>query len=227
MARKTHQGQDHEVVLSKAPEGARRVQVRTELGELKYKAIEDLATSDEIQTKSDGSPICMMGRPGRKKKIEVEPANDTVAAILSKKDQALSEDNVLRAARQDTEEDLMTAIILALGEEQASLAFARKELERSGKIAETANISTRRVQGLKALADTLQRRIDRNRERSFNPESPAVQAYFSHVMSTFKEAMSAVGSRPEMIETVFAKFAALTSDPTWEAEAKARIRSAV
>jgi hypothetical protein len=219
--------QDREAILAKAPAGARRALVRNELGDLKYKAIGELADTDEIQLKSDNTPITMRGKPGRKKKIAVEPANDKVAAILKKREAALSSDGVLTAARNDTEEELMGAIILALGEEQASLAYVRQELERSGKLADTASISTRRVQGLKTMADTLQKKMDRNRERSLNTDSPAFRAYFSHVMGTFKEAMAAVGSRPEMIETVFSKFAAMSSDPAWEAEARARIRSAV
>lgn len=219
--------QNHELILAKAPEGARRVQVRTELDELKYKNLTELAKTDEIQLKSDGTPICMMGKPGRKKKIEVQPANDTVAAILKKREGVLAADGVLRAAAKGTDDALMGAIILALGEEQASLAYVRQEAERKGKLADTAGISARRIQGLKTLADTLQKKMDRNRDRSLNTDTPAFRAYYSHVMGTFKEAMSAVGARPEMIETVFAKFAALQSDPAWEAEAKARIRSAV
>ena len=121
---------------------------------------------------------------------------------------------------------IMEAIILALGFEQASLSAVRQELERKGKLVETVGISAKRVVGLRTMADTLMRKMDRQRERALDTESAAFRAYFRHVMSTFKEALSVVGARPELTEAVFSKFAAMTTDPQWEAEAKARIRQA-
>lgn len=213
-------------ILAKVPDGAKRIQVMTELGHIKYKDIVDLADSDEIQLKKDGTPIVMMAKPGRKNDITLDPATPEVAERLRRKQEVIEEDSILGVARENPESpDVLQQVVLALGEEAASIGFERQEAERQGQ--ESSLISNRRIAALKAIADTWLKRKEQIAARGVDLESPAFKVLFDFIMTTVKEAMNSAGIRDEMIETVFAKLASSLGDDSWEAEAKRRMKSIV
>ena len=213
-------------LLAKVPPSATRVRVMTAKGEQKYKAIKELSDSDVIQTKRNGDPIIMKGKPGRKSTSgATTPANPTVAAILQRKKTALRADEILTQINTDPESaDLLTAIIAGLGEEQASLKFEREEAAREGK--DTSRLSSRRVQALRATAETWLKRRDQITNQTIDLESPGFMALYGFIMDTFGEAMRAARLRPEQVETVFSKFSSMITDD-WKNEAKSKMRQTV
>ena len=211
--------------MAKVPPSATRIRVLTPKGEQKYKAIADLADADVIQTNKAGDPIVMKGKPGRKSAGTAAPANSTVADSLKRKAVAMQGDDILAQMKTNPESaDLLTAIITGLGEEQASLKFERTEAAREGK--DTSGFSSKRVQALRATAETWLKRMDQLTTRTIDLESPGFGVLFKHIMDTFREAMNSTRFRPEQIETVFAKFSSMVDDD-WMAEAKNRMKKLV
>lgn len=228
MARRAKDKQARDDLIAKIPPSATRVRVQTAKGEFKYKAIADLADSDEIQTNKYGDPIVMKGSPGRKTIVpaDVGPANATVAAALQRKQQLLDIDPVLTKTKKDPDSpDVLHEVIVGLSEEAASLRFERDEKAREGK--DTSGLSAKRVQALRAVGETWLKRMDQMAGKLIDLDSPAFSALFRHMMDTLKEAMNAAKLRDEQVETVFAKFAALIGTEEWKVEAKNRMKNSV
>jgi len=212
-------------LLAKVPPSATRIRVLTPLGDQKYKAIADLADADIIQTNKAGDPIVMKGKPGRKVVSGVAPANSTIADSLKRKAAAMEKDDILAQMKANPESaDLLTAIITGLGEEQASLKFERIEAAREGK--DTSGFSSKRVQALRATAETWLKRMDQLTTRTIDLDSPGFGILFKFILDTFREAMNTTRFRPEQIETVFSKFSSMVNDD-WMVEAKNRMKKAV
>ena len=213
-------------LLAKVPDGATRIQVKTEMGHIKYKDIADLADKDEIQVKKDGTPIVMMTKPGRKKDVTLDPATPEVAEKIRRKNEIIDTDSILEVARENPESpDVLQQILLALGEEAASIGFERQEAERQGQ--ETSLISNRRISALKAIGDTWLKRKEQISARGVDMQSPAFKVLFEFIMGTFRGALEDAGLAGEMVETVFSKLASSLNDESWEAEAKRRMKSIV
>ena len=223
MARKsTVDKQRRADLLAKIPPAATRVQVLTAKGAKKYKAISALADSDRIQTTKMGDPIVMKGKPGRKSAANIGPVTPTVAALLVRKQTAMSSDDIVAAMRLAPDSaDVLHQVILGLGEEAASLRFERDEAAREGK--DTSGVSAKRVQALRATADTWLKRMDQLGARSIDLESPGFGILFKFIMDTFRESMNTARLRPEQVETVFAKFSSMVDDD-WKNEAKIRMK---
>lgn len=225
MARRSKNKEQQEDLLAKVPEGAKFVLVCTEKGDQKYRPIAELDPTDVIQVSSAGIPIVMKGKPGRPEKIVLAPRNPVVAEVSKRKQETIGKDSVLQAVRTNPEDPgVLHQVVLALGEEAASLGFERSEAEREGR--ETSNISVRRVNTLKALADTWLKRKDQVVTRGIDLGSPAFKALMQYILETFRETMDLSGVRPEMIETVFARLAKAMQDE-WEVEAKRRMKNVV
>lgn len=206
------------------------MQVMTAKGELKYKAVPDLADTDEIQTNKFGDPVVMKGSPGRKAadvtlQSVAAPANATVAAILQRKAASLAHDPVYcQTQRAPDSPDVLHQVMLGLSEEAASLKFDRDEAARNNE--STANLSAKRVQALRAVGDTWLKRMDQMAGKIIDLDAPGFQAVFTLLMETMREAMNGAKLRDEQIETVFAKFAAMINDE-WKVEAKNRMKNVV
>jgi hypothetical protein len=227
MARRTKQQTKQAELLQKLPAGAKYVLVINELGKKKYREITALAKSDEIQTTRQGIPIAMTKEPGRPARAPAAapPANALVAELLKRKESVLRDDPILVAAKETPEDpDVLHQVILALGAEAASLGFEREEAERQGM--KTSEISVRRVNTLKALADTWIKRKDQIVNKGIDLESQSFKSLFRFIMETFQEALDLSGVQSEMSETVFAKLTTLMNED-WEAEAKNRMRNTV
>lgn len=226
MARKvTKTQQTRSDLLAKIPPSAARVRVVTAKGEQKYKEITDLLDSDVIQTNKFGDPIVMKAAPGRKVAVDVGPVNATVAVLIQRKRDTLDLDPVYNKTKKAPDSpDVLHEVIIGLSEEAASLRFERDEAAREGK--DTSGFSAKRVQALRAVGETWLKRMDQMSGKLIDLESPAFQALWTHIMGTLRDAMNASKLRPEQIETVFAKFSAMTN-AEWNAEAKNRMKNAV
>jgi len=219
-------------LLAKIPAGAARVQVLTAKGELKYKAVADLADTDDIQTNKFGDPVVMRTSPGRKAPVAAAvalavaaPANATVAAVLHRKQVSVAHDPVLLAVQKTPDSpDVLHQVMLGLSEEAASLKFERDEASRNNE--STANLSSKRVQALRAAGDTWLKRMDQMAGKLIDLDSPGFLAVYKLLMDTMREAMHGAKLRDEQIETVFAKFAAMVNDE-WKVDAKNRMKNVV
>lgn len=225
MTRRSKQKEEQERLLKLVPPEAEYILVVSEKGEQKYRARQDLAGTDVIQVNKDGNPIVMKGKPGRPKNVTLTPANPVVAEIVKRKDDAIKQDSVLQALQSSPEDaGVLHQVMLALGEEAASLGFDRAEAEREGK--DSSSISVRRVNTLKALVDTWLKRKDQIVSRGVDLNSEAFKVLLQFLLETFRGAMQASGSRPELIEIVFARLAKAMDDG-WGDEARNRMKNSV
>jgi hypothetical protein len=204
-------------ILSSLPSGTTRVQVIDEFGKTRFKSPNDVADTDQIVIGSNGDPIVMSGRPGRKKKPDLAPANDRVAEQIRAKEIHVEGDDLLDTIRQNPESDgVLDRVMEGLAEEAASLSFERREAERTGT--PTSQISMRRINALKAVGDSYLKRKEIMSSGGVDMDSPAFKKLFTYIMDTFRDALIGAGSRPEMVETVFANLSKRL-DEDWHKEA--------
>lgn len=213
-------------LVAKIPADAKCVQVLdSKTGKLKYKPVADIHDLDIIQVNKVGIPITMRKLPGRPQNVVVEPATRMAAEIMRLKADTISADPILRVARANPEDpDVLHQIVLALGDEAASIGFERHQAEMNGE--KTSELSVRRIAALKGLADTWLKRKDQITTRGIDMNSPAYRTLMKEVLKAFQEALASAGARPELVETVFTKLGRIMNDG-WEAETKARIKSIV
>ena len=223
MARKVKSTEEFKDLLAKIPQGSERVQVKdAKTGKLKYKPTEELTEFDDIQVNKDGIPVTMRSTPGRPKAVVIKPVTRMAEEIVKRKAEALASDPILKVARTNPEDpDVLHQIVLALGEEAASLRFERTQAELAGE--KTSEVSVRAVNALKAVGDVWLKRKDQLTSRGIDMNSPAYRIFMKEVMAAFREALSSSGARPEMVETVFTKLAKIMNED-WESEVKNRMK---
>jgi hypothetical protein len=211
-------------IIDAIPTGAKRIKVRTPTGKVKFKPLDQVGKEDVILTKKDGvTPYTMMTEPGRPRKPDLSPANLVVAEILANKEKAMSEDTVLNTARHNPESaDVLHQVMVGLADESASIAFERREAERKGE--PTSQLSVRRVNALKSVADTWLRRKEQLSSNIVDMDSPGFQTLFKFIMETFKDALEQAEIHPEMIKVIFARFSKRIDSEEWRTEAKGRMR---
>jgi hypothetical protein len=210
-------------LLAAIPPNAHRVKVQTDTGQTKFKAPDMIARTDVILTKKDGTPYLMMSKPGRPRTPDLSPANATVAELLNEKARVMSEDQVLQTATDSPESsDVLHQVMIGLADEAASISFERKEAERKGE--PTSQLSVRRVNALKSVAETWLRRKDQLVNQLIDMESTGFHTLFQLIVETFKGALEDSEVHPEMIKVVFARFSKKVGSEEWKAEAKARMR---
>lgn len=219
--------EDRAYILANLPDGVRRVQVIDAKGKQGYKRPDEVDTDlDYIVLNSDGAPIVMRGKPGRKSKSALRAVTPQIAEVEQARVEHLSLDPLRRAANKNAEgDDVFNALIAAMAEEAASVDFDKSEAARHG--GDTAAMSAKRARILKGMADTWLKRKSQVSGGSIDLDSPAFKALFGMMLEMFKSAMEASGSRPEHIETVFAKLVASLSQESWKQEARARMKASV
>jgi hypothetical protein len=215
-------------LLKRAKElGAVRVKVTTPLGRSEYKDLDMVGEKDDVEIRLNGDPVIMKGKPGRKGKsptaVAGAPVNEYVGEQVKLKYHAVQKDDIIRTVQKSPDSpDVLNQVILAIGEEAASLAFERRTAEMEGK--ETATLSSRRVQALRAMGETWLKRMDQVANKTIDLEGPAFKKVFGYIVESFREAMASIGYREEETDTILAKFSSLITDE-WKAEAKNRIQS--
>lgn len=215
-------------ILDKLPIGAQRIQVKTLDGELKYKALDDILDTDEVQVKLDGTPLVMMAIPGRKPKgyAATAPTSTYVGEIAKRRNLAISQDPLCSIVKSEPESAQTFAHLMQiLSEEIAILGFERKEKERLGK--ESHQISTRRAGIISTTAQLWIKRKEQIASAEVDITSPGFKAYLRFTLETLSKAMQDCLMPDEAIQTVFSAFNKITSDPAWVNEAKTRMQNAV
>jgi hypothetical protein len=223
-----HTQQEKDALLGLIPNGAARVKVITDTGHRKWRPIAQIEAGDTLVILK-GIPIYMMSNPGRhalaKTPPPAPPASPLIAHAIKRKKETLHGDALLGTIKKDAGSDqVLQEVILGLADEAASLKFERSEAESDGK--ETSALSIRRVSALKAIAETWLKRKDQYANKEIDFDSPVFKTVFKFIMETFKGALLDSNARPEMIETVFAKFSKAIESDDWLIEAKNRTKNA-
>ena len=205
------------------PEGVVRLKVIDDKGHIKFRKLEDLQQGDTPSLNDSGLPVFVEGRIGKPKKEEaLPPASPLIGDLLRIKQGQLRNDPILQAAESAPESsEVLNQVVLAIGEEAASLRFERMEAERKGT--DTSQLSMRRVAALKAIGDTWIKRKEQIQSRVIDLESPPFQALFQFITETFVRAMQGAGVRQELADSVIAQFAKQLDD-SWKNEAKTRMK---
>ncbi len=225
MVKRTKDILEREALIAKIPSDANRVQVITEKGHKKYRPVKEIAKSDVIQTTEDGEPVVMKGKPGRPKDVKLAPTTPAIAEIVKRKKEAIEKDPLLSSVKNRPEDiEVLQQVVLALGEEAASLGFERLEAERTGR--ESSSISVRRVNTLKAMADTWLKRRDQLVSKGVDINSPGFKAVLQYLLETFRGSMIACHVDADMVDTVFARLSQEMGDE-WETEARNRMSQLV
>jgi hypothetical protein len=216
--------QDREYILSNLPDGVRRVQVLDHTGKQAYKRPEDIdVLRDEIVLSSDGTPVVMRGRPGRKPKTQLVATTPQIAEVAKARSEHIEHDPLRREAKKDSDGDAVIGqVIVAMAEEAAAIEFERDEAARHGL--DTSNHSTKRARILKGMADTWIKRKQILEGGMVDLESPAFGVLFSYLLETFKEVLADAGVRSEQIETTFSGLVTVLGEEAWKEEAKARMK---
>ena len=223
---KVEQKARQDALLALVPTGTKKVQVKDELGQLKYKPLGQIAESDEIQVKKDGTPVVQKGQAGRRPIPVVKPTTPINGALVKMKHDFIEKDPIFASAKENPDDpDVLHQVVLGLTNEAASLAFEREEAERKGE--ETSNISIRRVNALKAVGDTWLKRKDQMVSRGVDLESASFRTILKFIMETFRSVMEDISTKEEMIETVFSQVAKRMGDDDWVNEAKNRMKAIV
>lgn len=207
------------------PPEANRIKVVDDKGQTKLRKIEDIQRGDTISLNESGLPVFVEGRIGKPpKKLDdaMPPATPLIGDLLRIKQGHLRTDPILQAAESAPESaEVLNQVVLAIGEEAASLRFERMEAERKGE--DTSQLSMRRVAALKAIGDTWIKRKEQIQSRVIDLESPAFQALFQFISETFVRAMQSANVRQELSDSILAQFVKLLDD-SWKNEAKTRMK---
>ena len=219
-----------EEALALIPAGAKRVKVIDEMGSEKWRNIEE--GLDEIQDKDHiplvgGKPSVSMKQPGRKRKTPKAaspgPVNPNVAALQHEKESYLKKDPLLKQLYKGVDsEDVLHLAMMGFADEAASLGFERHEAERQGK--ETSQLSIRRINALKAIAETWIKRKEQLAGKLIDMNSPAFKRLFEFMTDTFREVMFNSGIPEDQAETIFVALSERILDETWELEARNRMK---
>lgn len=215
-------------ILDLIPDTAVRLKVRTASGKETWRNVENgldkLADTDEPVLDSKGQPITMDNHPGRRRKPQTpKPANAKIAADVALRQQFFKEDPLLCTVEKNVEsEDVLQMVVQGFAREAASLEFERQQAEIQGR--ETSQISVRRINALKAVADTWLKRKDQVANKSIDLNSMAFRNLFKFIISTFRESMLQEGLTSDQIQVIMTALSSRLSDDTWEEEARIAMR---
>lgn len=215
-----------EDLLAKVPPSAKRIKVKTVKGVTKFRAVHDVRDDDEIQVNVNGDPIVMKSSPGRKATPPtVGPATPALAQVLANKAQCIKNDPLLLSIQASMDSaDVLHEVIKGIGEEAANIKFEKEQAALEGK--DTTSHSAKRIQALKATAETWLKRQDQLSAKSIDLESPVYEALFGFTMESIREAMLGVRLRDEQIEMIFNKFSERVGTEEWVNEARLRMKKA-
>lgn len=210
-------------LLALIPDDARRIRVVDAKGKQRYRLPDEIKDSDDIQTDVNGVPIVMRGSPGRKKGFTPKGTTPQVSGALYRKKVALVSDPLMELLTSNPESpDVLHEVIRGMTEEAVNLKEERNEAARDGK--DTLQHSAKRVNALRAIADTWLKRMDQISNKMIDLDSGTFEILYKFLLETFRDSMRAANLRPEQIETVFSRFAATVGNEEWRNEARTRMK---
>lgn len=213
-------------------------------GERVWKKVSELLPEDEYILKEDGSPYQMTHMPGRKKtskKKEKLPdlsfkevisgkkkdeskslRKKRLEELYQKRKEHLDRSSLVSVVKHSPESlDVLQNIMVGIASEVESMTFDRDLASRNGQ--ETSMISTRIVQGYKAIGDAFLKRQDQIMESELDLSSLVFRNLLKYIMETVKEAMLAVEIPPGEVEAALMKVSEKMNQETWVLEARKRM----
>jgi hypothetical protein len=160
---------------------------------------------------------------GRPRKIERKPVESDLEyheMIVKERAEFIEEDPIVRSIqnRSDTAE-LMNRIKEEVARETAALHHQRLENGKFGR--DTAQISTRRIDGLKKIAE-IELEIKRMGADTINLKSERMQKLFQYIIAAFREGCVQINMSPEQIDLLFNHLS--TNLEGWEEKAAELVR---
>ncbi len=153
--------------------------------------------------RSRGSPLVVDRQRGRPRKVERMPTTSDLeyhAKMSEAKAKFIDADSVVQASRKRADPMEMLAVIRAeVAKESAALHFQRIENEKFGK--DTAQVSTRRIDALKKIAD-IELEIKKLGGDILDLHSEKMQRVFSYYVTTVQGILQENLS-PQQIDLVF------------------------
>ena len=211
------------------PDGARRIQVVDDKGNLKWRRLNEVRPDDAPSLDSAGKPVFMHGEIGRPTKVELHdvmaPATPKVGDLIKVKAAQMRADPMVQMVLATPDNpDILDLASRALAEEISSLRFERMEAERQGQ--DTSQLSMRRVQAIKALVETFFKKKEQVRGVALDLASPEFKAVLTFIGETFATALQEAGVGPEQTQSIFDLFVKRIEDGAWNTEATSRMKDA-
>jgi len=217
-----------QAILDSLDPSVKRVLVKTATGTQKWRTIDPgqstLEDADEILFGADGLPRTMTAKPGRPRKAAPQqPVNPKAALVVGDKHRFYRGDKLLQKINKDIDsDDVLRLVMQGFAEESASLGFERLQAEL--RATETSQISIRRINALKAVADTWLKRKEQLANRSIDLSSTAFSRLFAFIVETFREVLMNLNYSPDEIQVIMTKLSDRLSDDTWEEEARSSMK---
>ena len=217
-----------EEIFALIPKKAERVRIQDRDGQEKWRNPKSFHKGDMLILEN-GEPRIMWNAPGRKsKKEEVEelfPEGTTEEADerMELKQKFLDRDDLIRLAKENPEDDKVLSLILeGLAEESASLSFERAQREARNQ--ETSQISLRRVNALKSMAEIYLKKKEQASSRVIDLKSNEFFILFAHIVGTFKDVMQQAHIDDDAINVVLDNFMSEVKDESWSSLATRKMK---
>lgn len=222
---------DFDEVLPHIPSTAKRVKIQNASGQEKWRDPEERENGDKVII-SNGEAGFMYSKPGRKsskeREDEVTPQPTTVDAEESSllRKRFMERDMISsRVCENPSGESVLDAVLDALAEEQASLAFERKTAE--SRNAPISQISLRRVNALKTMGELWFKRKEQLATKEIDLASDEFARLLQFVIATFIEAMEKSQVDQDSIAVVGQTLLSLIRDESWVSQARKKMRDPV
>ncbi len=242
----------YEEAVDSIPDGIARVQVRDQEGNMRYKQVGDLLSTDEVCFRQ-GRPITMKRHPGRpwpagkttqplgamlaspkireENDIEEavpsgEPKRHAIGPVTRKgldlRRKAIKDNPVVQYILEDPYSDKVLDQIMRELVEEAAGLKYERKLANSR---EAIQISLRRVATLETIISTWFKRREQMAAKSVDLKSSAFRRLFMYIVQTFCECMEEAGADETLQENVKMELARrFQNDATWEDGAKEAMR---
>jgi hypothetical protein len=204
-------------LLPLIPADAERVKIKNKDGTESFVFVQDLKDSDDVVLSSSNLPVITKkayGRPkGSKKQKGLQLKNN------------LHSDPLVQSLRKDPESpNVLTHVMAELGEETYVLKSQRDKIFNLG--GDTSNLSGRRIQALKSIADIYIKRKDQVASSNFEVESPQALAFAEALLDTVFQCMAELGVERNLSESVMSLFTSKAKDPTWKTALYQKVKDA-
>lgn len=160
-------------------------------------------TQNRARADGGGDALKVQRRVGRPRKVERMPTTSDLeyhAQMTEAKAKFIDSDSVVQAAKRSADPMEMLSVIRGeVAKESAALHFQRIENEKFGK--DTAQVSTRRIDALKKIAD-IELEIKKMGGGEIDVKSEKMQRIFKFFIETVQGILQE-NLRPEQVDLVF------------------------
>ncbi len=172
--------------------------------------------------RTDKNDLKVKRKPGRPRKIERAATTSDLeyhVEMVAKRQEFIGTDELVKAVEaKDGPLNILYLIKKEVAKEAASLHFERIETEKHGR--DTGQVSTRRIEALKKIAD-IELKIKELDNESINLSSERMQKVFQQWVEALRE-IAQETMPPEMLDLFFNRFATVMEG--WEERATGALK---